>query len=98
VTKIHFIAYQACVLKTSNKACQTGYPYPDPVPAEKHFLDIRIQLKTYYPAGYTSGKPDSDHLWCVEHSRDEHGSGQKPIFFFNLADQDWIGLRKFLLF
>ena len=41
-------------------------------------------------------------------SRDEHGSGLKPIFagsgldrtaiFSQLADQDWIGLRKLLLF
>jgi len=65
VTKIHFTAYGACVLKISNKACRTGYPYPDPVPAEKHVLDIHIRLKTYYPAGYPSGKPDSDHLWQV---------------------------------
>jgi len=62
VTKIHFTAYRACVLKISNKARRTGYPYPDPVPAEKHVLDIRIRLKTYYPAGYPSSKPDSDHL------------------------------------
>ena len=31
-------------------------------PQKKHVLDIRIRLKTYYPAGYPSGKPDSDHL------------------------------------
>jgi len=29
-------------------------------------LDIRIRLPTHYPAGYPTGKPDSDHLWCIE--------------------------------
>jgi len=28
-------------------------------------LDIRIRLQTHYPAGYPTGKPDSDHLWCI---------------------------------
>jgi len=40
-------------------------------------------------------------------NRDEHGSGLKPILagsgldrtasFFQLADQDWIGVRKFVV-
>ena len=28
----------------------------------KTVLDIRILLQTHYPAGYPTGKPDSDHL------------------------------------
>jgi len=28
-------------------------------------LDIRIRLQTQYPAGYPTGKPDSDHLWIL---------------------------------
>jgi len=28
-------------------------------------MDIRIRLKTYYPAGYPTGKPDRDHLWLI---------------------------------
>jgi len=27
-------------------------------------LDIRIRLQTHYPAGYPTGKQDSDHLWA----------------------------------
>ena len=30
------------------------------------FLDILIRLQTHYPAGYPTGKPDSDHLWCKQ--------------------------------
>ena len=41
-----------------------GYPDPYPVPVWKQFLDIRIRLQAHYPAGYPTGKPDSDHLWC----------------------------------
>jgi len=26
-------------------------------------LDIRIRFQTHYPAGYPTGKLDSDHLW-----------------------------------
>jgi len=29
----------------------------------KQFLHIRIRLKAYYPSGYPTGKPYSDHLW-----------------------------------
>jgi len=39
-----------------------GYPYP--VPVWKQFLHIRIRLQTRYLAGYPTGNPDSDHLWC----------------------------------
>ena len=39
-----------------------GYPDPCPVPVSKQILDIRIRLQTHYPAGYPTGKPDSDHL------------------------------------
>jgi len=28
-------------------------------------MDIRIWLQTHYPAGYPTGKPDSDHLCCL---------------------------------
>jgi len=43
------------------------FGYPGPVPVSKQFLDIRIRLQTHYPAGYPTGKPDSDHLCCVSH-------------------------------
>ena len=91
VTKIHFRAYRACVLKISNKACRTGYPYPDPAPEEKHVLDIRIRLKTYYPAGFPSGKPDSDHLCCTVHSNHQccHSvllKTKSGLFFNRLVD------------
>jgi len=39
-----------------------GYLDPYPVPVRRQFLDIRIRLQTHYPAGYPTGKPDSDHL------------------------------------
>jgi len=26
-------------------------------------MDIRIRWKAFYPSGYPTGKPDSDHLW-----------------------------------
>ena len=39
-----------------------GYPDPYPVPVSKQILDIRIRSQTHYPAGYPTGKPDSDHL------------------------------------
>jgi len=39
-----------------------GYPDPYPVPVWKQFLDILIRLQTHYPAGYPTGKLDSDHL------------------------------------
>jgi len=42
-----------------------GYPALYPVPVWKQFFDIRSWLQTHYPAGYPTGKPDSDHLWCV---------------------------------
>jgi len=29
-------------------------------------LDIRIRLQADYPAGYPTGKPDSDHLWRLQ--------------------------------
>jgi len=35
----------------------------NPKNIEKNVLDIRIRLQTHYPAGYPTGKPDSDHLW-----------------------------------
>jgi len=45
---------------------------------------------------------------CPKRVRDEHGSGLKPILtgsgldgtaiFLKIGDQDWIGLRKYLLF
>ena len=38
-------------------------PNPYPVHVWKQFWDIRIRLQTHYPAGYPTGKPDSDHLW-----------------------------------
>jgi len=41
-----------------------GYPDPYPVPVRRQFFDIRIRLQTHYPAGYPTGKPDSDPLWC----------------------------------
>ena len=40
----------------------------------KKALDIRVRLQNHYPAGYPTGKPDSDHLWLVS-SRHEHVSG-----------------------
>ena len=40
-----------------------GYPYPYQVLLWKQFWDIRIWLQTHYPAGYPTGKPDSNHLW-----------------------------------
>ena len=49
-----------------------GYPYPYLVPVWKKFLDIRIRLQTHLPAGYPTGKPDSDHLChvhCQIHQR-----------------------------
>ena len=51
------------ILKISIKSF--GYPHPYPVPIWKQFLDIRIRLQTHYPAGYPTGKPDSDHLCTV---------------------------------
>jgi len=39
-----------------------GYPDPYPVPVWNQFLDIRIRFQIHYPAGYPTGKPDSDHL------------------------------------
>ena len=44
-----------------------GCPDPYPVPVSKQILDIRIRLKTYYPAGYPTGKPDSAKLWFLGH-------------------------------
>jgi len=46
-----------------------GYLDPYPVPVRRQFLDIRIRLQTHYPAGYPTGKPDSDHLWCTNQIR-----------------------------
>ena len=33
-----------------------GYPYPDPLPVWKQFLDIRIWLETHYPTGKLGSK------------------------------------------
>jgi len=38
------------------------------------FLDIRVQLQSHYPAGYSTGIPDNDHLCCL-------ASGATPIVF-----------------
>ena len=71
------ILSKVCILKISLK--RFGYPDPYPVSVWKQFLDIRIRLQTYYPAGYPTGKPDSDHLcWVGVPSRDEQGC---QIFF-----------------
>ena len=40
-----------------------GYPYPYQVLLWKQFWDTRIWLQTHYPAGYPTGKPDSNHHW-----------------------------------
>jgi len=37
------------------------------IPFESSFWDIRIRLETHYPAGYPTGKPDSDHLCSAGH-------------------------------
>jgi len=59
------------------------------------------ERKTQNPAGVDSGTPDPVQPLVAEirGGRDEHGSGlDRTAFFSKLEDQDWIGLRKFLLF
>jgi len=46
----------------SSKYREKRFGYPYPVTVSKQFLDIRIRLQTHYPAGYPTGKTDSDHL------------------------------------
>jgi len=45
------------ILEILIKAIRIPDPYP--VHVWKQFLDIRIWLQTHYPAGYSTGKPDS---------------------------------------
>ena len=85
---------------------QISWSCSDPIFLKKECPNpILIRKDRKYPSGYlililpmlTSAK-------CTLATRDEHGSGLKPILagsdciFFKLADQDWIRLRKFLLF
>jgi len=43
-----------------------GYPYPYPVPVGKQFgYPYPVANSLQYPAGYQTGKPDSDHLCCI---------------------------------
>jgi len=44
----------------SSKYREKRFRYP--VPVRKQFLDIRIRLQTHYPAGFPTGKLDSDHV------------------------------------
>jgi len=57
--------------------CATFYKSLNPRNINKSVSDIRIRIRFpfqsrfwisvsgYYPAGYPTGKPDSDHLWCL---------------------------------
>jgi len=54
---------RAWILEISRKIFQISLSYP--VHVWKQFLDICMRLQTHYPAGYPTGKRDSDHLWYL---------------------------------
>ena len=62
-------------------------------PVWKQFLDICIRLRTHYPAGYQTGKPDSVHLLA----RDERSDiFQASLLFHALRLLLLLRLRKML--
>jgi len=52
-------------------------------------LDIRIWLQTRYPAGYPTGKLDSDNLCCVPlHYKDVYLCFKAVVDPFSLSDAE----------